>query len=150
MKKLVKIFSMIAILAVGLSCVSCDDKDEPAGFADLPLKAQDFINTYFATYSSSNITYDEGDGNHAYKIVFDNGYEIQFNKDGEWTDVDAPDGQSLPTAFMPEGIVSYVNDNYTGQGINEIEKEKKQYNVELTNGVDLIFNLDGTFNREDR
>jgi len=47
-------------------------------------------------------------------------------------------------------IVSYVTNNYPSVGINGIEREMNGFDIELTNDIDLVFNSEGGFVREDR
>ena len=68
---------------------------------------------------------------------------------GEWTDVDAPLNEELPTGFYPEAIDTYLLANMDGAGINEISKERYGYDVELVTGTDLRFDSEGKFIRYD-
>lgn len=80
-----------------------------------------------------------------YEVTLSDGTVIDFDKSGEWKDVDAAMGQSLPTGFYPAAIDNYIAANYAGAGINEISKERRGYDVELVTGQDLVFNAQGEF-----
>lgn len=77
-----------------------------------------------------------------------NGVEVDFDLNGNWIRVDAPDGKSIPTDFIPSAITNYVKANYPNNTFNSIEKRSNGYEVELV-GVnkDLIFDLNGNFVR---
>ncbi len=92
----------------------------------------------------------ETDADEGYKQECANGYEVSFNADGEWTDVDAPAGQSIPDGIAPQAITDYIAANYNGAGINDISLDSRGYEVELVSGVDLLFAPDGSFLGVDR
>ncbi|MBC8644054.1 PepSY-like domain-containing protein [Flavobacterium lindanitolerans] len=56
---------------------------------------------------------------------------------------------AVPTAIVPEAITTYVTANYAGQTINTIEIERTGYDIELSNGLDLVFDSRGQFIRID-
>ncbi|MCH5229036.1 MAG: PepSY-like domain-containing protein [Muribaculaceae bacterium] len=152
MKKFLQFIRPAIFIAIlGLTFASCsDDKDEPIDFNQLPTISQNFIKTYFTNVEIVNIIYEKDKNNHEYEVDLENGFELTFNKEGDWTDVNAPNGQTIPDGIAPESIANYVSENYPDYGINEISKEKNGYDVELTNGLDLNFNLQGEFTGIDR
>ena len=144
MKKTIKLFSLAALSMLALSFTSCksDDPDETRFYDQLPTPAQTFISNYFPGIKTTTITYDKKDKE--YEVYLTNGYEITFSNVGEWIDVDAPAGQTVPTGIAPATIENYVFEKYPGDGINEIEKVKVGYDVELVSGLDLLFNSSGS------
>lgn len=142
MRKLMKFLPLLLIALVGLTAWSCsDDKDEPIASEQLPAAAKTFIAAYFpsAKIVSSQKDKDE------YEVVLSEGTRIDFDKAGEWKDVDAAPGQTIPSGFYPATIDTYISTNMEGSGINEISKEKRGYDVELVNGMDLLFSYEGNF-----
>jgi len=134
----------------GLTLTSCDSKDadvvEPS---ELPTAVTSFLNAYYPGQDIMRSVLTTGK-DAKYEIRLRNGHEIDFNTNGEWIDVDAPKGESIPAGIAPVAIVDYIVANYSGQNINEISKETFGYDVELTNGVDLEFDKAGGFLRVDR
>ena len=84
-----------------------------------------------------------------YDVDFKNGHEVTFDSNGEWLEVDAPDGQSIPAGIVPVTIEQYLEQNYSGYGVNDITKVAAGYEIELVSGVDLLFDQDGNFLRFD-
>ncbi len=78
-------------------------------------------------------------------MTLSNGTEIEFDKDGEWIDVDAANGKTLPSGFYPVEIDNYLAENFAGQGISEITKVKRGYEVELITTTEILFGPDGSF-----
>ena len=150
MKKTLSLFAFMMMALFGLVFTSCDGKDadviEPE---DLPTQITTFLNTYYPGQQIMRSVKTTGkDGK--YEIRLRNDHEIDFNEAGEWIDVDAPQGETIPGGIAPAPISLYVVTNYAGAGINEISKESYGYDVELTSGVDLEFDKNGKFLREDR
>ena len=145
MKKTLSFLFIALFAAMAWSCSSDDDKDTPLSPDQLPVNAKNFISTYF---SGETIAKVERDGSHPgadYEVRFVSGYEVEFNSTGDWLDVDAPMGMTVPSGIVPLPIQSYVSLNYPTSGINEISVEINGYEVELINGLDLLFGLDGNF-----
>ena len=49
---------------------------------------------------------------------------------------------------LPQNILDYITENYPDTSIDEAEIEDGEYEVELKNGIDLYFDIDGNFLRE--
>ncbi len=142
MKKILKFLPLLLIAVLGVALTSCDnDKDEPIPSNQLPSKATEFITQFF----SSEKIYSSQKDKDKYEVTLSNGTEIEFNKDGEWIDVDAADGKTIPSGFYPVEIDNYLSQYFEGQGINEITKVKRGYEVELITNTEILFDLDGSF-----
>ena len=75
-----------------------------------------------------------------YKVVFVNGAKVEFAKDGQWTEVDCKYGE-VPAAIVPQEIRNYVAKNFAGRKIVSIDRDTRDYEVKLDNGLDLKFDL---------
>lgn len=137
MSKRIKLFA--ATLVMILSIIPVRAKDKLITIEDLPGKAVTFIYTHYSGTKVEKVE-KENRGNAKYDVIFVNGHEVEFNKEGDWCKVDAPDNNTIPSKIIPSKIQGYINSKYSGWGVNEIEKTGKGYNVELVNGVKLIFN----------
>ncbi len=112
---------------------------------NLPNTAQQFVKTYYGNESVSLVKSEkETFSPIEYKVVFANGTEIEFDKNGEWKEVDAK-GKSVPQAIVPTSIKNYVNKSFPNNEIKQISKSSREIEVELTSGIDLKFNKKGEF-----
>lgn len=146
MKKILKWLPLLLVTVVfGALAAACTDDDKVVGENELPASAKTFVSTYF---DSAKVATAYKDGNE-YEVMLSNGVRIDFNRSGEWTDVDAPLNEALPTGFYPKTIDAYLLANMNGAGINEISKERYGYDVELVTGIDLRFDSEGCFLRYD-
>ncbi len=141
MKKILKLLPMLLIAVLGISLASCSDNDEPISSRDLPSISKDFIIEYFPSASIVSTQKDKDE----YNVVLSDGTKIEFDKKGDWTEVDAASGKTLPTGFYPAEIDNYISQNFDGEGINEITKVKRGYEVEITTGTEMVFAHDGSF-----
>lgn len=151
MKKEFKLFALLLVTLISVCFWSCEEDDNnriPA--AQLPSDAKTFLSTYFPSIKVTSVELNRDNGVFEFDVYLANGYEVSFNADGEWTDVDAPAGQSIPDGIAPQAITDYIAANYTGAGINDISLDSRGYEVELVSGVDLLFAPDGSFLGVDR
>ena len=86
--------------------------------------------------------------NDSYDVVFTNGYKVEFDKKGNWQEVDC-NVDAVPTAIIPAAIRTYIQQNYANSLIVQIDKDRHGYSIELNNGLDLDFDSDGKFRRID-
>lgn len=135
------------ILTMPISLTSCNESDNevenPVSYDQLPEDAKTFLDTYFYGYeviSVDMVTVEEHD---IYQVKLQDNYQVEFNGEGEWLQVVAPYKESIPTGFIPPVIMQYLNYNYSGYGINQINKDGEGYKIELVTGLDLYFNMSG-------
>ncbi|MDE6753708.1 MAG: PepSY-like domain-containing protein [Muribaculaceae bacterium] len=145
MKKLLRFMPILLIAVLGFSMSACsdddDDEDSPINPSELPVNATSFLSTYFPGVSITTSTLEGAE----YEVVLANGFNIDFNLSGEWIDVDAPYGMTVPTGFYPAAIDEYLGLNMEGAGINEISQSPMGYEVETVGGIELVFSSAGTF-----
>ncbi len=148
MKKL--LLALTVLLSFATLTMSCD-KESVITEDQLPQSANQFLNENFKGVKILSVVEEkEGLSGKEFDVLLDNGIEIKFDKNGQWLDIDAKaDTATLPDNLIPTAIRDYVKQNYANAGINSIEKEKHGYDVELTNGLDLVFDKDGKFVRID-
>lgn len=138
-KNLILLFCLAAF-----SMFACETPDTPITKEQLPQTAQSFINQFFSDYQIAYIQKDSD----SYDVKFSNGFEVDFNKKGEWKEVDCQTSE-VPSGIVPENIRNYVNTNYNGLFIVQIGKDHFEYDVELNNGLELVFDKNGNFKRID-
>ena len=76
----------------------------------------------------------------SYEVIFTNGNKVEFGKNGNWEEVNCK-YTSVPTAIIPTTIQKYVTTNYPDTRVLKIERDKKEYEVQLSNRVELKFDL---------
>ncbi|WP_231496796.1 PepSY-like domain-containing protein [Prevotella sp. 10(H)] len=143
-----KVFFVLSLFVASFVFVGCsDDDDVIVSFDDLPSPTQLFIKSHFPGEEVRLIEKD----NDGYDVYLVNGYDIDFDKAGDWDDIDGH-GKELPQSIInliPKAISDYVTQNYPDQFITEINKERFGYEIELGNKVELEFDTEGNFLRVD-
>ena len=131
---------MIAICCmVSCNMVANAGNDKPISVNALPAKAQTLLNNHFYGQKVMLATIESGVVSRSYDVVLQNGTKLEFDKKGNLKEIDCKQG-IVPALLIPQAIKNYLKDNYAGQSVKKIEINKNEYEVELTNGLDLTFN----------
>ena len=138
MKKFTIILASLALMASTLTAFAGNDRIITV--AELPAVSQQFIKAHFAGVEVSYAKVDEEMFDKDYKVVFVNGSKVEFAKDGAWKEVDCKYGE-VPAAIVPQQIRDYVAKNFAGRKIVSIDRDKRDWEVKLDNGLDLKFDL---------
>lgn len=112
---------------------------------ELPQTAQDMLQQYFPKTKIGMIKVDK----HLlkktdYDVRLVNGTTIEFSNAGKWTSVDCKT-KEVPEGLIPKTIRNYVNKNFKDLKIVKIEKKSSGYEIGLSDGVELKFNLLGQY-----
>lgn len=134
MKKLV----MLLVCMFTMNGVMMADNDKPIQVSQLPAKAQTFINTYFKNQKVAMAKQETELFFKSYDVVFTSGEKVEFDKAGEWTEVQCRQSE-VPAQIVPQAISNYVKTNYPDAKIIQIERDKKEYEVKLSNRWEITF-----------
>ena len=131
---------MIAICCMmSFNIVANAGNDKPINVNELPAKAQTLLSKHFKGQKVMLATIESGVVSRNYDVVLRNGTKLEFDKKGDLTEIDCKQG-IVPSQLIPQPIKNYLKENYRGEAVRKIEWNKKEYEVELTNGIDLTFN----------
>lgn len=134
MKKII-----LMILSVVLfQNISYADSERVITVDKLPVAAQKFLKTHFA---DQPLTYAKVDGymfDVDYEVRLADGTKIDFDRKGNWTNVERK-AVALPKTLVPTKIAEYVSKYYAGTKVVKIERNKRSFEVELSNGLELTF-----------
>ena len=133
MKKIIMFFVMFVMMSVTTFAF-----DRIITVQELPAKAQTFIKTYFPTQTVMYAKIDR-DIRITYEVRLNDGTEIEFNSNGVWDKVDCKH-LPVPSKLIPVAISDYVKTHYPNIQIVKIDKERRGYDIELSNDLDLSFN----------
>lgn len=131
---------MIAICCMmSFNIVANAGNDKPINVNELPAKAQTLLSKHFKGQKVMLATIESGIVSRSYDVVLRNGTKLEFDKKGNLTEIDCKQG-IVPSQLIPQPIKNYLKENYPAQAVKKIEMNKKEYEVELTNRIDLTFN----------
>lgn len=123
-----------------LQTVAWADDDKPISVNQLPQQAQHFIKTYFANSKVAMAKMETDWLDKSYDVIFTNGDKLEFDKKGAWTEVNCK-YSVVPSELVPVAIRNYVATNYPETKVLKIEKDKHDYEVKLSNGWEIKFDL---------
>ena len=84
-----------------------------------------------------------------YEVILTDGTEVEFDSKGNWTNVEVGAKSSVPDGLVPQAIRSYVSKDQPKARIVGIERERRGYSVDLSNGIEMKFDQAGKFLRYD-
>ncbi len=134
MKKLFLIFACLWSIHVFASV----DDDKSITVNELPVKARSFMQQYFPEIKVSYAVMETDFFSKKYKVIWVNGQKAEFDKNGEWTEVDCK-YTVVPDSIVPVPIRKYVREQHPEQKIIKIERDSKEYEVKLNNKLELTF-----------
>ena len=137
MKKLLILAA--AVFALGTSTVSADN-DRPISVSELPEKAQQFIRQHFPNQKVSIAKMERELFDTTDAVIFTSSSKVEFLKNGDWKEVDCK-YSTVPAAIIPQQIAQYVSQYYPDTSVVQIDRDKRDYEVKLTNGLELTFDL---------
>lgn len=140
---------MAIVLGLAITTTACADDVISRNVNDIPAPARTILNQQFANTKVSYIKIDKDlFQSTTYEIQLVNGYEVSFDSKGNWIEVDCKRGE-VPAYFIPANIKKQVNEMFPGEKITKIEKDSREYEVELSNDVDLKFDKKGQLKEVD-
>lgn len=134
MKKLLLVF----VCLFTLQSVVRADNDKPIQVNQLPQQAQQFIKQHFADSSVAMAKVESDWLDRTYDVIFTNGNKVEFDKKGAWKEVDCK-YSSVPAAIIPTAILKQITATYPSVKILKIDRDKKGYEVKLSNKWELKF-----------
>ncbi|SFN72042.1 PepSY-like domain-containing protein [Salegentibacter flavus] len=163
--KRIKILGITLLTAfIGFSCSSDDDGDTGTAEVDLSATAikadahvqtsslpQPILDYVSANYPGLTIRKAEIEDDDTYEITLSDETELIFDMQGNFLGIDDDDvddfgDEDLDPSELPQNIQDFIAQYFPGVGIDEAERENNgNYEVELNNDVELIFNADGEF-----
>ena len=145
MKKL-----LLTLLVAVISVLSVSARDEYVRNGNLlPTAAKTCLkNNFDAKVNLVKIDRDFGRISD-YEVILTDGTEVKFDSKGNWEDVEVAESKSVPKAFVLAPIAAYVKKFQPGARIVGIEKHRRGYDLELSNGVEMKFDRQGNFKSYD-
>jgi len=104
-------------------------------FNQLPASAQTLLKKHFAGKTPLVVTVDRDD----YNVIYKSGEKVEFNKRGNWTEIECK-RSSVPPQFVPAQIKANVKSQFPKTKIIKISRDRKGYEIELNNGLEIEYN----------
>lgn len=123
---------------MAFTCVAFADNDRAVSFDRLPEKARDFISVNFPGEKLAYAKQERDFLEVNYEVVMVSGVKLEFDRRGEWTNIECR-YSTISKNLIPEPIRNYVDEAYKGAEYREISRDRREYEVKLTYGLELTF-----------
>lgn len=136
---------LLAILAtLTLTLTACADRHQLITYSELPVQAQTFVQQYFNVADIAHIERERDGLHHEYNVYLQDATEIEFDYQGNLKSIDCR-VSPIPEGIVPETILQYVNLHYPNKFVVEYAIGHRRIKIELSNGLELLFDLEGHF-----
>ena len=127
-----------------LSVMACAGNDKITSDTNvLPVSSRQFISDHFKDIPVSHIQIENNLIRiSSYDVILTDGTNVEFNHQGEWKEIKRH-GLPIPQAIIPEVIQDLIKKNYSSNKVVKIEKEIRDYEIKLDNGLEMTFDLKG-------
>lgn len=132
------IFLLLAVWLVGTAAYA--DNDKPITVEQLPAPAQEFIRQHFSDLKVAYAKQDSEWFDRNYEVFFVNGNKVEFSKNGQWSEVNCKHSE-LPAGVVPVEIQNYVATHFSERKMVKMDRDSRDYEVELDNGFEIKFDL---------
>lgn len=130
-----------SLLTLGLATSSME-RDRLITADKLPAAAQAFLAESFPGVDVSFAKAETEWFSTEYKVVMVDGMVVVFDGKGNWTDIDCKYGAEVPARLIPPQIAAYVAKHFPEARVLKLERDRRDYEVELDNGFEMKFDLD--------
>lgn len=137
---------LVLMVVLAFSLIACESQEKRnVEFSSLPQKSQQFVNQHFSDKTILAVLLDKELFDKQYEVVFTDGSKIEFDKKGNWEEVECKLSPGVPLTFVPTNMVSYLKTNFAHTFVESISIEHKRYEVELNNDLELVFDTNGNY-----
>ena len=145
---MIMIKMLVLLVTITMSLVACADRQHLIEYSELPAQAQNFLLKYFNVADIAYIEQERDGVHYDYNVHLKNTTEIDFDYRGNLQSIDCQVAP-VPNGIVPELITNFVTLHYPNHFIVEYVIEYRHLKVELSNGLELVFDLEGHFIRVD-
>lgn len=99
--------------------------------------AQQFLQEYFSDVEVTIALEDGSAMRREYDVTLADGTHIEFTSDGRCMEVESR--TALPRGIVPSSIETYVAKHYPTHSILRLEHNRREWEVSLSNGLEITF-----------
>lgn len=142
MKAILHSLTLAIVAAFLFVCAACAGRTTPIQVNQLPTQARQMLKTHFNSSRVALVTKEREGLGWSYEVTFSNGDQVEFDKSGQWTDLDCKRSQ-VPLRLVPPAVRRYVAANYRGARVIKLSRDRKGFEAELSNRIELEFDRQG-------
>ena len=139
----------LAIMAtLFISLTACADREHSITYSELPAQAQSFVQQHFNVADIAYIERERDGIHNEFTVYLKNSTKIEFDHRGNLESVDC-EIYPVPEGIIPEVIANYLKQHYSNHFAVKYSINRHTIEIELGNGLELLFDLEGKFLRVD-
>ena len=139
----------LAIMAtLFISLTACADHEQTIVFSELPAQAQSFVQQHFNADDIAHIEKERDGLHYEFTVYLKNATKIDFDQNGNLESIDC-EIYPVPEGIIPVAIANYLKQHYPNHFAVKYAIGRHTLEIELGNGMELLFDLDGKFLRMD-
>ena len=132
------LFALAALVLCGTAAFALTDRK--ISVSELPAAARTFLNAHYSGVEVVYVEVDEDAIKTEYEVLLKDGTKIEFDAAGEWKEIDCTP-RALPAGLVPSGIARLIEKRFPERKVVKIERDRRDWEVELDDGTDLKFDL---------
>ncbi|WP_297906704.1 PepSY-like domain-containing protein [uncultured Parabacteroides sp.] len=134
----------LTIILPLLFIMACGGNDKITNDTNmLPASSRQFISDYFKDIPVSHIQIEKNlIWISSYDVILTDGTNVEFNRKGEWKEIKRH-SHPIPQAIIPEVIQNHIKKNYPSNRVVVMDKDIRDYEIKLDNGLEVKFDLKG-------
>lgn len=115
----------------------------------LPTVSRNFLANHFSQTEISHIKIESNLlGTKGYDVILTNGVNVEFDRSGEWKEIEARHS-FVPFKILPAKMTDYLRKNYPEHTVIAVDKDTRDYEIKLNNGIEIKFYRNGDFKEFD-
>ena len=136
-----KILFAALMLICSTGVALADGHERAITVQQLPQPAQEFLKQHFDSLTVAYVVEDVKHFGSEYEVVYTDRTEVDFRRDCQWESVErkyAP----VPASIVPKQIAEFVaRSNFPGQFIKKIDRDPYTWEIELSSGLEIKFDM---------
>lgn len=139
MKTLKLLFAVLFVCAFG----KIQAQDRYLKSEEYPAEITSYIAKHFADSDIVSIKEEKEIRKTEYEVKLRNMEELEFDEEYKIKSMESKSG--LPNSVIPQKITDYVSKNYPQSKIEEWKRKRRGQEIELDNGLEILFDFEGNF-----
>ena len=112
-------------------------EEQSMEISQLPANAQTMLKQHFP--SAKSIKRNHSGNQTEYTVKLEGGGRVELDAEGNWTEINCQ-RKAVPSPLIPKTITEIVAKRWPQAYIVQIERDRRGYEIELSNGLEVDFN----------
>lgn len=138
-----KLKLVVGIVLAVLFSVKANAQKITLSKEEVPVEITNYINQNFKDCKLRKVIKELNDGEVEYEVRLNKNIELEFDEDFKIKEIDSK--HEFPNQLLSVKLVEYIQTHYPDLKIREWKLNKLRQKIELSNGSEIQFDLNGNF-----